>query len=84
MRDMCNNTQVKRVLSPASVSDDTPQVGQIIDRLGYGSLTYVIATGSLADAEIKALHRETRWVADHAMKLIGAADTPRFPDPPAN
>lgn len=54
MRDMCNNIQVKRVLSPASVSDDTPQVGQIIDRLGFGSLTYVIATGSIADADVTA------------------------------
>lgn len=50
MRDFANNVQVKRVLSPVSVSDDTAQVGEIIDRLGYDSLTYVIATGSIADA----------------------------------
>jgi hypothetical protein len=52
MRDFANNIQAKRVISPASVSDDTAQVGQIIDRLGYDSLTYVIATGSLADADV--------------------------------
>lgn len=51
MRDMTNSIQVKRVLSPVSVSDTTAQVGQIIDRQGYNSLTYVIATGSIADAD---------------------------------
>ena len=51
MRDCANNLQVKRVLSPVSVSDTTAQVGQIIDRLGYDSLTYLIATGSIADAD---------------------------------
>jgi len=38
--------------------------------------------GSLTPAEIKTLHRETRWVAEHAMKIIGAADTAMLPDPP--
>jgi hypothetical protein len=51
MRDMTNNILIKRVLSPVSVSDNTAQVGQIIDRLGYDALTYIIATGSLADAD---------------------------------
>lgn len=50
MRDLFNEINVKRVLSPASVADNTAQVGQIIDRQGYESLTYLIATGSLADA----------------------------------
>lgn len=49
MRDQAHNLQIKRVLSPASVADDTAQVGQIIDRLGYDSLTYVISTGSIGD-----------------------------------
>lgn len=52
MRDFANNVQIKRVLSPVSVSDDTAQVGQIIDRLGYESLTYIINTGSIADADV--------------------------------
>lgn len=51
MRDMTNNIQVKRVISPVSVADNTAQVGQIIDRLGSESLTYLIATGSIADAD---------------------------------
>lgn len=51
MRDFAHNVQVKRVISPVSVADDTAQVGQIIDRLGFDSLTYVIATGSIGDAD---------------------------------
>lgn len=51
MRDQAHDLQIKRVLSPASVADDTAQVGQIIDRLGYDALTYVIAIGSVADVD---------------------------------
>lgn len=51
MRDMMNLIDVKRVLSPVSVGDNTAQVGQIIDRRGFESLTYIIATGSIADAD---------------------------------
>ena len=51
MKDLLNRIDVKRVLSPVSVADTTAQVGQIIDRRGFDSLTYVIATGSIADAD---------------------------------
>lgn len=51
MRDTFNKLHVARVLSPVSVADDTAQVGQIIDRQGFDSLTYLIATGSIADAD---------------------------------
>lgn len=51
MQDLFNNVHVKRVLSPVSVADITAQVGEIVDRQGYDSLTYVIATGSIADAD---------------------------------
>jgi len=54
MRDQANNLQIKRVISPVSVSDTTAQVGQIIDRLGYESLTYLIVLGSIADADMTA------------------------------
>lgn len=54
MEDMAHNIQVKRVISPVSVSDTTAQVGQIIDHLGYESATYIIATGSIADADMTA------------------------------
>ena len=50
MQDLHNNVTPKRVLSPVSVADNTAQVGQIIDRAGYDSLEYLIATGSLGDA----------------------------------
>lgn len=46
-----NNITPKRVISPVSVSDTTAQVGQIIDRQGFGTVTYLIATGSIADAD---------------------------------
>ena len=51
MRDFAHSIQVKRVLSPVSVADNTAQVGQIIDRLGYGSVAYIINIGSVADAD---------------------------------
>jgi len=40
-----------RALSPASVSDNTAQVSQIIDTMGFAGLEFVILTGSLADAD---------------------------------
>jgi len=49
--DLMNNIHVLRAISPVSVADNTAQVSQIIDRRGYGSLTFAIATGSIADAD---------------------------------
>lgn len=51
MKDLMNNVHPVRALAPVSVSDNTAQVSQIIDRLGYDSLTFLIAAGSLADAD---------------------------------
>jgi len=51
MRDLLNAINLKCVLSPASVADNTAQVGQIIDRLGFDSVTYAILTGAIADAD---------------------------------
>ena len=51
MKDLFNNITVARAISPVSVSDNTAQVSQIIDRQGYSSLTFAIAAGSLADAD---------------------------------
>lgn len=51
MKDFANQITLKRVISPVSVSDNTSQVGQIIDSQGFDSVTYVIATGSIADAD---------------------------------
>jgi hypothetical protein len=51
MKDLMNNIDVKRVISPVSVADNTAQVGQVIDGQGAGSITYLIAMGSIADAD---------------------------------
>jgi hypothetical protein len=51
MRDMMSNIDVKRAISPVSVADNTAQVSQIIDMQGSDALTFVIATGSLADVD---------------------------------
>ncbi len=40
------------------------------------------AAGSLNDDEIRALHRETRWVARRALEIIGKSDAAETPDPP--
>lgn len=49
--DLHNELTVKRVISPVSVADNTAAVGQIIDRAGYDGIEYVIALGSIADAD---------------------------------
>ena len=51
MKDLMNVIDVKRVISPVSVSDNTAQAGQAVDRKGYDGVTYIIATGSIADAD---------------------------------
>jgi hypothetical protein len=51
MNDLMSVIDVKRVISPVSVADTTAQVGQIIDKKGFHGLTYLIATGSIADAD---------------------------------
>ncbi len=38
--------------------------------------------GSLTPAEIKTLHRETRYVATHALRIIGSSTASTLPDPP--
>ncbi|MBY6265566.1 hypothetical protein EI613_27130 [Azospirillum sp. 412522] len=52
MRDLMNGIAPKRAISPAAaVTDNTAIVSQIIDVLGYGSLTFLILTGALADTD---------------------------------
>lgn len=51
MQDLFNSINPKRAISPVSVGDNTAQVSQIIDRQGFDSVTFVIASGSLADAD---------------------------------
>lgn len=51
MRDLMNHVHPVRAISPVSVADTTAQVSQIIDMKGWQSLTFLIATGSIADAD---------------------------------
>lgn len=52
MRDLHNHIKPVRAISPVSGgANDTAIVSQIIDRKGYDALEFVIATGSLADAD---------------------------------
>jgi len=51
MKDLMSKIHPKRAISPVSVADNTAQVGQIIDRQGFNSLVYLIAIGSVADAD---------------------------------
>ena len=51
MRDIHNRMKVSRAISPTRVADNTAQVSQIISRQGYDSLEFVIAYGTLADAD---------------------------------
>jgi len=52
MRDLFNHVHPLRAISPAAATtDNTAWVSEIIDTRGYDSLTFLIATGSLADAD---------------------------------
>lgn len=53
MRDMFNQVHPLVALAPlaAGVADNTAQVSQIIDTRGYDSLTFLIITGAIADAD---------------------------------
>jgi hypothetical protein len=52
MRDLANNLDFKRGLSPvAAVTDNTAFVSQILDTKGLEGACFVILTGSLADAD---------------------------------
>jgi len=50
MRDLFNNLEVSRAISPTRVTDNTAQVSQIIDMQGYDAMLFVILIGTLADA----------------------------------
>ena len=49
--DLHNNLTFERALSPVSVADNTAAVSQIIDMQGALALEFVIALGSIADAD---------------------------------
>ena len=51
MRDIFNNHNLNRALSPVSVADNTAQVTQTLDMQGLNAAFLAILTGSLADAD---------------------------------
>ena len=78
-RDLMNNVHPVRGISPVSVADNTAQASQIIDTQGFQSLTWLIATGALADADatftVLAEHGDESDLSDAAAvtddELIG-------------
>ena len=52
MKDLMNNVHPLRAIAPAVVIDNTAQVSAIIDRRGFDSVTFLIVTGTVADADI--------------------------------
>src|SRR5258708_3292100 len=53
MRDNLHNNALRVAIAPpaTAVADNTPIVGNWIDRLGFDALTFGIITGTLADAD---------------------------------
>ncbi|MCA1971249.1 MAG: hypothetical protein LDL44_00275 [Caenispirillum sp.] len=51
MRDLMNSIHPLVALAPVVVADNTAQVGTVIDTAGFNSLTFVLATGTLADTD---------------------------------
>jgi hypothetical protein len=51
LQDLCSDIKVVRGLSPVVATDNTALVSQIVDTAGYESLTWIIQTGTLADAD---------------------------------
>jgi len=49
--DLHNKLEFRRAISPVSVSDNTAQVSQIIDRQGFSGLEFALMLGSIADAD---------------------------------
>ncbi len=51
MRDLYSNIGVRAVIAPAANTDlgTTPLVGTVVDRLGFQSVVYLIALGTLSD-----------------------------------
>lgn len=75
MKDLMSRVNLKRVISPVSVADNTAQVGQVIDRQGYDSLMYAIVTGSLADVDATfAVTLEESDASGSGFTAVAAAD----------
>ncbi len=77
MRDLFNNINVRPALVPlaAAVADNTAQVGAIIDRLGFDSLTFAIITGTLVDADATFTVLLEEGDASNLSDAVAVADT---------
>ena len=51
MRDLMNDIDPKVAIVPTVATDNTALVGENIDKTGYDSVTFIIAAGTLADAD---------------------------------
>lgn len=51
MRDQANSLHPIPAISPVVIADNTAAVSEVIDLQGFQALTFVIATGTLADAD---------------------------------
>ena len=51
MRDLHNSIEIRRAISPTRATDNTAMVSQIIDTANRESLEFVIAIGTVADAD---------------------------------
>jgi hypothetical protein len=52
MRDLINNIDLKRAISPAAATtDNTARVSQILDRIGVEAVALAILLGDIADAD---------------------------------
>ncbi|KKC24926.1 hypothetical protein [Sphingomonas sp. SRS2] len=75
MKDLYSRISADRAVSPVSDGDNTALVSQIIDLQGYHSLVFIIAAGSLADADatfaVLVEDGETNNLADAAAVADG-------------
>ena len=75
--DGYNDIKVVKVLSPVAVAlaDNTAQVGAIISHLDFGSVTYVIQTGTLEDSNatfaVTLEHGDDSGLSDTAAVVDG-------------
>lgn len=51
-KDNTKNVKAVVALQPQSITSDTTTVGEVVDTAGYESCTFVIATGSINDANL--------------------------------
>jgi hypothetical protein len=73
MRDLFSNLRILRGISPLRVADNTAAVSQIIDLQGQDGVLFVIAAGTLADAD--ATFTVSLTAGDAANLSDGAAVT---------